>query len=149
MDRHHSKTVFVIVLLPSLLPSLLLVLPGQALQSELLISFEFSFWWNHTRSPENFKGGSVRYAPVRKGYKPPEGSPEGVPFSEASTPPAERSEARLRRGSARRAKRGRPAVRSEAARRSSGGRHYKKTQKGSTRKPRGTTYFVVLFRVYG
>ena len=71
------------------------------------------------------------YATVR-GCNPPEGSPEGViPFSEASS----------------RAKRGRPAERSEAppneaaARRSSGGRHYKKTQKGSTRKPRGTTYF--------
>ena len=85
-------------------------------------------------SPENFKKG---YS-----YKPPEGSPEGVPFSEASSrarlrranweaPPAERSrgrpaerseappnKARLHRGS---------AERSEAAQRSSGGRHYKKT----------------------
>ena len=52
------------------------------------------------------------------------------------------SEARLRR-----AKRGRPAERSEAARSSSGGRHYKKTQKGSTRKPRGTTYFFFLLGV--
>ena len=103
----------------------------------------FSFWWNHTRSPENFKGGSVR------GCNPPEGSPEGVPFSEASSRakrgrPAERSEAppsearRLHRGSAERSR--------EAARRSSGGRHYKKTQKGSTRKPRGTTYFRGIFR---
>ena len=60
------------------------------------------------RSPENFTGpcGTVRW------YKPPEGSPEGVPFSEASSrakrSSAERSE-RLRR-----AKRGRPAERSEA-----------------------------------
>ena len=88
----------------------------------------FSFWWNHTRSPENFKGGSVRHAPVRRRCNPPEGSPsrakrgsaersEAVPPSEArpSRPP---SEARLHR-----AKRG-SAERSEAARRSSGGRHY-------------------------
>ena len=96
----------------------------------------------------------VRYTPVRWYLKPPEGSPEGVPFSEASS----RAKRALRR-----AKRGRPAERSEAppsearlhrgsaerseagARRSSGGRHYKKTQKGSTRKPRGTTYLVVVY----
>ena len=46
-----------------------------------LVAGIFSFWWNHTRSPENFKVGSVRYAPVRYapvryGCNPPEGSPE-------------------------------------------------------------------------
>ena len=77
----------------------------------------------------------VRYAPVRW-YKPPEGSPEGVPFSEASS--------RAKRGRpAERSERGSAEPRSEAARRSSGGRHYKKTQKGSTRKPRGTTYIQI------
>ena len=108
----------------------------------------------------------MRHAPVR-GCNPPEGSPEGVLFSKASSRAkrgsAERSEAvppsearlhRAKRGSTERseappsearlhrAKRG-STERSEAARRrSSGGRHYKKTQKGSTRKPRGTTYFI-------
>ena len=104
----------------------------------------FSFWWNHTRS-----GSPPCVAPVSSSgaslsrYKPPEGSPEGVPFSERR-PPAERSEpavppseARLHRGD--RAKRGSTEA-PPTARRSSGGRHYKKTQKGSTRKPRGTTY---------
>ena len=74
----------------------------------------------------DFKGGSVRYAPVRyapvrhapvRWYKPPEGSPEGVPFSEAQSSrakparPSRRSEARLHR-----AKRG-STERSEAPRR--------------------------------
>ena len=83
----------------------------------------------------------------RKGYKPPEGSPEffsrctvfrGLQPSEAEAP-AERSEAvpPSEARPSRRAKRGRPAERSEAARRSSGGRHYKKTQKGSTRESPG------------
>ena len=79
-----------------------------------------------------------------RGYKPPEGSPEGVPFSEASSR-AKRSDRRAKRGSTERSEAVPPskarlhrgsAERSEAARRSSGGRHYKKTQKGSTRKPR-------------
>ena len=104
---------------------------------------------NHTAEVQRTLRG--RHAPV-SWYKPPEGSPEGVPFSEASSRAAKRgsaagsaerseavpppSEARLHRGS---------AERSEAARRSSGGRHYKKTQKGSTRKPRGATYFFYPF----
>ena len=80
----------------------------------------FSFWWNHTRSPENFKGGSVRHGSVGhgsvRGCNPPEGSPEGVPFSEASSPrakrgrPAERSEAPPSEARLRRAKRGRAKV---------------------------------------
>ena len=146
-------------------------------------STSFSFWsGNHTRSPENFKGpGSVSssgaslrcVAPVSSswGCNPSEGSPEGVPFSEASSRAKRGSAERRKRGSGappsearfRRAKRG-SAERSEAVppsearlhrakrgsteappsearlqaarRRSSGGRHYKKTQKGSTRKPR-------------
>ena len=74
-------------------------------------------------------GGFARGGTVFRGLQPSEARlrPEAPP-----------SEARLRR-----AKRGQ---RSEAARRSSGGRHYKKTQKGSTRKPRGTTYFKKLPR---
>ena len=85
----------------------------------------FSFWWNHTRSPENFKGGSVRHAPVRYapvsyapvryapvryrcgGTNPRRVRPRGYRFQR---PPAERSEARP----SRRAKRGLPAERSEA-----------------------------------
>ena len=56
--------------------------------------------------------------PVRKGYKPPEGSPEGVPFSEASSR-AKRGSGRAKPGSAerseapprlRRVKRGRAKV---------------------------------------
>ena len=111
---------------------------------------KLSFWWNHTRSPENFKGGSVRHgsvsygsvrhAPVRR-YKPPEGSPEGVPFSEASSRAKREAPPRLHpvglhRGSGPR-----------EGHREVGGR-YKKTQKGSTRKPRGTTYQDQVFSFY-
>ena len=68
----------------------------------------FSFWWNHTRSPENFKGGSVRRSGALRvwGCNPPEGSPEGVPFSKASSrakrglqPSEARPSRRAKRGS--------------------------------------------------
>ena len=59
---------------------------------------EFSFWWNHTRSPGREVWG--------RGTNPRRVRPRGYRFQR---PPAERSEARLRR-----AKRGLPAERSEA-----------------------------------
>ena len=81
----------------------------------LFFSFlSFSFWWNQTICPDNFMGGSVGGARSGAGYKPPEGSPEGVPFSEASSrakrseavpPSEEKAPPRLRR-----AKRGRAKV---------------------------------------
>ena len=91
-------------------------------------------------------GGFARGGTVFRGLQPSEArlraerSEAGSATSEArpsrQVPP---SEARLHRGS---------AERSEAARRSSGGRYYKKTQKGSTRKPRGTTYFYFKYPVF-
>ena len=118
-----------------------------------------------TESPENFKGGSVRRR-RKKGYKPPEGSPEffscctvfrGLRPSEATEArpsrrakrgSTERSEAppsvaRLHRGS---------AERSEAARRSSGVRHYKlklKLKVPPESPLRGTTHLFFGLKIPG
>ena len=100
----------------------------------------FSFWWNHTRSPENFKGGSVSSSGEQlrcAGTNPRRVRPRGYVFGRGLQP----SEARLRR-----AKRGRPAERSEAPprlRRAKRGRAkvigrsplQTKTQKGSPESP--------------
>ena len=87
-----------------------------------------------TRSPENFKGGSVREGRRRKGHRfqrPPAERSEAPPSAWSEAPPSEAP----------------PSETNEAAWRSSGGRHYKKTQKGSTRKPRGTTYYNIIKRI--
>ena len=71
--------------------------PGQK------VSLLFSFWWNHTRSPENFKGGSVRRSGALRsgalrsgaGVQSPGGSPEGA--GTVSFRGLQPSEARLHR----------------------------------------------------
>ena len=94
-------------------------------------------------------GGTIPRRVRPRGYRfqrlPAERS-EAVPPSEARLHRAkrgstERSEAPPSKARLHRAKRGSTEAPPSEARPREGHRHYKKTQKGSTRKPRGTTYF--------